>query len=160
MRYPTLLTLLGSALLISGCEKYALDRQMEELCRKDGGVKVFERVTLPPQMFDSTGRLITKIEKAPTSNEPLEEFVGSQYVIETKFSVLKNGNPSSGFFSEGRLIRYQVVIRQLGAEKILGTEISYGRTGGDWTLGHPSQRHCPDPRPSMGVIKTVFIKGY
>ena len=46
---------LAVAILLSGCEKFALDRQMEELCKKDGGVKVYETVTLPPEMFDQWG---------------------------------------------------------------------------------------------------------
>ena len=41
--------------LISGCEKFELDRQMEELCKKDGGVRVYETVKLPPELFDQNG---------------------------------------------------------------------------------------------------------
>ncbi len=44
-----------AALALSGCEKFALDRQMEELCKKDGGVKIYETVTLPASMFDRLG---------------------------------------------------------------------------------------------------------
>ena len=28
---------------------------MEELCKADGGVKIYETVTLPPEMFDQWG---------------------------------------------------------------------------------------------------------
>jgi len=41
--------------VLTGCEKFALDRQMEDLCKKDGGVKVYETVTLPASMFDQLG---------------------------------------------------------------------------------------------------------
>lgn len=36
---------------LNGCEKYALDRQMRELCEKDGGTKVYETVILPKNIF-------------------------------------------------------------------------------------------------------------
>lgn len=39
---------------LAGCEKYALDRQMAELCKKDGGLEVYETVTLPRSAFDPT----------------------------------------------------------------------------------------------------------
>ena len=48
-------TLAAALLLLTVCEKFALDRQMEELCKKGGGVKVYETVTLPPEMFDQWG---------------------------------------------------------------------------------------------------------
>ncbi len=46
---------LAAALLLTlaGCERWALDRKMEELCRKDGGVKVYETVILPAREFES-----------------------------------------------------------------------------------------------------------
>ena len=51
------LFVLLAAVAISGCEKYALDRQMEELCKKDGGVRIFEHVKLPANRFDEHGNL-------------------------------------------------------------------------------------------------------
>lgn len=49
----------STALLLSlglaGCERWELDRQMEELCRKDGGVKVYEAVTLSAGEFSNVG---------------------------------------------------------------------------------------------------------
>src|SRR5688572_8558398 len=38
-------------LLLTGCERYALDRKMEQLCKMDGGVKVYETVKLSAAEF-------------------------------------------------------------------------------------------------------------
>ena len=53
-RSAAVISLAATLLLtLAGCERWALDRKMEELCRKDGGVKVYETVTLPPKEFEA-----------------------------------------------------------------------------------------------------------
>ena len=42
-------------LLLSGCERWYLDSKMEELCAKDGGIKIYETVTLPASDFNEFG---------------------------------------------------------------------------------------------------------
>ena len=49
-----LIAILTPALLV-GCEKARLDQQVKELCAKDGGIKVYETVKLPPERFDQWG---------------------------------------------------------------------------------------------------------
>ena len=39
-----------------GGEKAVLDRQVRELCAKDGGIKVYETVKLPAEKFNEWGR--------------------------------------------------------------------------------------------------------
>ena len=46
-RATLLLTFAALTTALAGCERWSLDRQMEELCKKDGGIKVYETVTLP-----------------------------------------------------------------------------------------------------------------
>jgi hypothetical protein len=141
-----------AALALSGCEKFALDRQMEELCKKDGGVKVYETVTLPPDMFDQWG------DPFPGwRGRPLEERLGSayRYVVETVY--LKQGDPLKG---EGQLRRTSERIYRRSDGKLIGEAISYGRSGGDFIVyAHPTSNHCPIYQSdSEGLIKSVFRK--
>jgi len=154
----TTLALTALALLQSGCERYALDRQMEELCRKDGGVKVYESVRLPADRFDLTGRVISSPAQE-MGRGVFVQVVQGGYGIESRDEVIKAGDPFKGFVSEGRLLRFTTTVRRLSDGKVLGEEISYGRTGGDISLGHPSQSICPNPRPARGVVQAVLEKG-
>lgn len=157
MRGLTYLSIAATACMLSGCEKYALDRQMEELCKKDGGVKVYETVKISAKLFDTTGRLIT----GPTQNRGgglFTEIAADRYQITSKHDVIKDGNPFANMLSEGRLLRHQIIVRRIADEKILGEEVSYSRTGGDITFGHPSQNFCPRPRPQPGIIQATLLK--
>lgn len=145
--------LLAAALfLLTGCEKFALDRQMEELCKKDGGVKVFETVTLPPEMFDKLGH---PFPGWPDRSQ--EDRLGSdyRYVVETVY--LKQGDPLKG---EGRLRRTSEKIYRRADDKLMGEAVSYGRSGGDFiAYAHPTSIHCPIYHSdSEGLVKSVFRK--
>lgn len=139
-------------LALAGCEKFALDRQMEELCKKDGGVKVYETVTLPPEMFDQWG------DPFPgwRGRKP-EDRLGSDYRYVVARTYLKSGDPLKG---EGRLTRYSVTIQRNADGKLLGEAISYGRSGGDLiAYAHPTSKSCPAEQSESDLIRTVFLKG-
>ena len=144
-------------LLLTGCEKFALDRQMEELCAKDGGVKVYETVTLPPEMYDQWGDPFPGWRKKVLQGKP-EERLGSEYryVVETVY--LKQGDPLKG---EGRLDRTTTRIYRRADNKLLGEAVSYGRSGGDFiAYAHPTSKSCPTYKTDdEWVIKSVFLKG-
>ncbi|MBE7418527.1 MAG: hypothetical protein HS128_12420 [Ideonella sp.] len=138
--------------LLAGCERWDLDRQMEALCKKDAGVKVYEKVTLPPEMFDQNG------EPFPGwANRPPEQRLGPSYRITWVITDLKRGDPMRG---EGRLSRSRREVVRLSDGKVLGESVSYSRSGGDFiVLGHFTSNTCPErlglPRD---LIHAVFIK--
>ena len=47
--------LLFHLLLLLGCEQARVDAQMEELCKQDGGMKIYEKVVLPEDQFTEYG---------------------------------------------------------------------------------------------------------
>lgn len=139
--------------VLPGCEKYALDRQMEELCKKDAGVKVYEKVTLSPEMFDQNG------EPFPGwATRPPEQRLGSEYRLTWTITDLKRGEPSRG---EGRLSRHRREVVRLSDGKVLGESVSYGRSGGDFIVfGHFTSNTCPlGLGGSAPLVHAVFIKG-
>lgn len=48
------IAILITPLLVSNGVNYYYDEQMRELCAKDGGVRVYETVSLPPPLSTST----------------------------------------------------------------------------------------------------------
>jgi len=141
-----------ASLLLSGCEKIALDRRMEELCKKDGGVKIFETVTLPPEMFDQWG------DPFPGwRGRKLEDRFGSEYRYVIEIVDIKQGDALNG---EGKLRRFATRIYRRSDSKLMGEAISYGRTGGDFiAFAHPTSKSCPARQSESDVIRAVFLKG-
>lgn len=144
------ITLTGIS-LVTGCEKFELDRQMEELCKKDGGVRVYETVKLPPEMFEPLGDPFPGWRRRPPS-----ERLGNDYEYLFDVEYLVKGDPLKG---QGRLQRYQIKIIRRADQKLMGESVSYGRSGGDFiALGHPTSNGCPVGQSSIDVIRQVFIK--
>jgi hypothetical protein len=116
------------------------------MCAKDGGVQVYETVTLPPEKFDKYG--LIKNYRASRN----ELALGPEYVFKGSKDYYRRGSPD--------LIRWHwQIIRQLDG-KLLGETLSYERGGGDipgpW---QPSSYVCPDVRQAgpNALIKSIFI---
>lgn len=139
-------------LALVGCEKFALDRQMEELCKKDGGVKVYETVTLPPEMFDRLGNPFPG-----WPNRQPEERLGPSYRYVEETIALKRGNAFKG---EGELRRTTEQIYRRADGKLMGEAVSYGRSGGDFiAYAHPTSKHCPIYKSAdETLIRSIFLK--
>jgi hypothetical protein len=138
---------LALAALLPGCEKWQLDAQVREMCAKDGGMKIYETVTLPPDQFDQWG--MVKFYR-PTGGE---EALGREYIFTHEKTYLRQGNP--------QLVRERFTITRRSDNKFLGESVVYGRSGGDmpgpW---HESTFHCPESREGEpnSLIKGVFLR--
>lgn len=135
-------SLLGLLWLAEG-EKWLLDRQVTELCAKDGGVKVYEMVALSPELVDKSG-VIRIPDKAQAK-------LSDEYYYESSMSYFKKGNP------EMWQLHFKVYRRF--NNKLLGEAISYARRGGDvpgpW---HDSSFGCPDRADISDLKKQIFTK--
>jgi hypothetical protein len=138
-------------LSVSGCSKYELDRQMEALCMKDGGVKVYETVTLSPVAYDA----LSKFKVTAKSNE---DYYGPDYRYVSLRDVLV-GKGVDTDYGRGQLAREYEAIFRKPDERLLGESVAYSRAGGDgFTFGFmPSANRCPRPRVSLQ--QSVFLKG-
>lgn len=133
-------------LWIAAGEKWWLDYQVRELCAKDGGIKVYERVMLPPGLVDKSGVIripITPYNKLRDTDE---------YYLDWKITNLKQGNP--------RLERSNFRLIRRSDQKVLGESVTYSRGGGDlpgpW---HPSSFSCPEPSQQPSLESSIFVKG-
>lgn len=144
MKTPISLLLAAALLLpLAGCEKARLDQQVKELCAKDGGIKVYETVKLPPENFDKYG-----VVRIPSKQDAKSS---DDYYYERDTTYMKTGNPEM-WRSNHRIVR-------ASDGKVLGESIRYARRGGDmpgpW---HESSFGCPDTniQPSLG--NSIFVK--
>lgn len=126
-------------------KKMYWDAKVRELCAIDGGVRVYEAVELPEEMFNKWGQI--NFEK-PTQGE---NSLGSEYLSkeETRFLRAENMQPT--------IFRYQYQVFRRSDVKLLGEMIFYTRRGGDFPgPWHPSSFSCPNA--SKGVLAMLFIK--
>ena len=143
-----IVAILSAPLLTSNGVKAYYDRQVREMCEKDGGVRVYETVKLPVEQFDKLKRRnFVFFSKALA--DPADEYYG-----ETNDHYFRQGNPN--------LVRMQYQIIRRSDGKVLGESVRYGRGGGDlpgpW---HESSFTCPDPgNPLSPKFATViFVRG-
>lgn len=133
---------LGLLWLATG-EKWWLDYQVRELCAKDGGIKVYETVRLPPELVDKSG-----VIRIPDKTQAK---LSDEYYYESSMSYFKKGNP------EMWQLHFKVYRRF--NNKLLGETISYARRGGDvpgpW---HESSFGCPDRADISDLKKQIFTK--
>jgi hypothetical protein len=127
---------------------------MEELCRTDGGIRVYEAVKLPPSEFNNLGQPLARHQQA----SPHEERLGPDYRYVTRRDILigKDAHPDKG---QGRLVRLYWGIYRRADGKLLGEQVEYQRIGGDgFTFGfQPSRNLCPPAK--HGLETSVFLKG-
>ena len=136
-------------------EKVRLDREVERLCAIDGGVKVYETVTLPPDKFDKWGQINFY---DPTQGE---KALGPEYIFQLDMHYYKKGHPVSQGAQEISMRRDHFKIIRKSDMKLLGEVVKYHRAGGDlpgpWM---PSSYHCPGVLEANDIvlIHKIFIK--
>lgn len=121
--------------------KYLADVQVRELCAVDGGIKVYETVTLPAEKFDRFGNFKIPMKKDAKASD--------EYYYEWDLRYLKPGNAEI-LRSEHRVVR-------VSDRKILGESIRYIRRGGDFPSPmHESSYICPEINSQVSAEKSIF----
>jgi len=141
------LTLILLLILVVGFyegRKAYWDHKVTEMCEKDGGIKIYERVQLDEAEYNlyinKFGQLSIPIdEEAPES---------IRYIRKDNREFIRRNNPT--------VRRYESVIIRRTDNKILGKRIAYSRVGGDSIALHPSIFSCPDN--TVSLFKAVLNK--
>ena len=109
------------------------DSRVRELCARDGGVTVFETISVSPEEFaalPTTGGLTAIPTQSAMGPKAPAFFTSTETVV-------SNGNP--------RVTRQEHLVKRSSDGKVIGRIVSYSRVGGDIpTIAHPSSFHCPD----------------
>lgn len=120
-----LIIALSSSALLYACatpSQVYWDNKVKEMCEKDGGVTVYEKVKLTQDEFN---KLEIPFKKYAKSDALYYRVSLDDIVINDNPRVWKGG---------------QKIIRK-NDEKILGTQIYYGRRGGDISTGVSESSH-------------------
>lgn len=130
-----------------GGEKWWVDRQVRELCARDGGIKVYETVRLPTDRFNKWGQ--PNFFRATQH----ENALGPEYVFKVESKFLREKEPY--------LRRYHVTVARRSDQRLLGETILYVRGGGD--LPGPwmgSSFSCPRNEDSgeVQLLTNIFIQ--
>jgi len=133
-------------------EKARLDREVDRLCTIDGGIKVYETVTLPADKFNERGEI--NFYK-PTQRENALE---PEYIFKWDIHYYKKSDPSRQDIHESSMKRDHIQIIRKSDMKLLGEFVLYRRAGGDlpgpW---HPSSYRCPGLEENeIILIKQIF----
>jgi len=129
-----------------GCttpSQWIADAQVDELCAKDGGIKVYETVTLPKERFNQWGQFtgITVGENTKPTDE---------YYWFSKDTEIPN---ASGLV----ITKFHAWVYRRSDQKLLGETISYWRRGGDIPLpAHPSSYGCS--KREKDILEEIFLK--
>ena len=140
--------------LMVGCAsptKSELDEEVRRLCAIDGGIRVYQTVTLPPDDFAESGMINFY---RPTQGE---NALGPNYI----FSMTRDRftkKPSSEFAAQMSKVHVLIIRRVDG--KLLSEMTVYERGGGDipgpW---HPSSYRCPEIRGGEhALMEKTFLK--
>ena len=137
-----------STLVLSGCAtptQMMLDAEVKRLCAIDGGIKIYETVSLSADKFNEWGQV--NFYKPNLG----EGALGDVYLFKSETTYYKKGNP------ELWRSHYQIIRRVDG--RVLGESIGYSRRGGDvsgpW---HDSSYGCPEDRGDIPLLMKVFHK--
>lgn len=126
-------------------ESWMLEYKVQELCAKDGGVKVYKEIVLPDDNFNEWGQVNFFIPKNG------ENALGNKYIYKQKLTYLVKGNPS--------LSKYHVQIYLKNNKLLISESISYMRGGGGligpWVVTSFS---CPLSHGDIPLLQKTFIK--
>ena len=152
--------MLACVLLAAGCHSADITSKMKALCKLDGGVRVFESVTLPDSYFENVGggvRTHSSMTTGRTDGSWFSRIGDDEYrVIWTETFIV--GRKSLGYDHEESLVRSHTGIYKWPEKRLLGEEVSYHHGYGTrFSFGfQPGGSSCPTPRGSL--LAGVFLK--
>lgn len=129
------------------------DRQVKEMCEKDGGIKIYEHVSLSQfsRYVDRDGnvRIPLKTTERLSGAFLWEAKPDDIFYRESHLELIRSKDPTVGK-------SHIKVIRKVD-KKLLGEGLFYGRSGGDFpSFAFPSSFTCPPDKGDATLIKAIF----
>jgi hypothetical protein len=142
-----LIFLFGFWFVVPTVKAWRADRLVDELCNKDGGIRVHETVEL---------RSSSAADKLPRVRpKHLKEDSDPFYYVSSTSDIL--GRNDSQDTAALTVFRIETALHRSSDDKLLAVRVAYVRRGGDpvgpW---HPSSYHCPPPATTGDLIRSVL----
>ena len=143
-----LIGLLVLAVIYCEANKAYWDHKVKQLCEKDGGVTVYEKIELTQDEFKRLGG--NQFAQIPVRSERLRGFENSPYLSKQITNIVYAGPPI--------VRRFEFTIYRASDGKILGKMVNYARSGGDaFILDAGTSFSCADMKAiSLDVERQVF----
>ena len=135
----------GASAYYAGGRALLGNLEVDRLCKQDGGLRVYETVTLPAKKFDNYG-----VVRIPSKQDAKPQ---DEYYYEQISNYHRDGNP--------KITRTQHRIVRRSDGRVLGESVRYSR-GGGWLPGpwHGSSYMCPSISKDVPAIEeSIFIEG-
>lgn len=151
-RNRCLLLVVAFVMVLTGCAGYVprrqayWDRELIELCEKDGGVTVFETVHISKNKVPGLGWTDGHLGVPPKDLMRGEDVVYS----ERSETVIRAWNP--------RVIRGERTVYRRDNGRMVATVVRYSRVGGDFpSPAHPSSFSCPDDLHIFRALDSLYV---
>jgi hypothetical protein len=136
--------------------KWRADKMVDDLCSKDGGVKVYESTSLPSTMFNEYGQPKIRFVAKTGADKNISET--GLYFSTEQFDIV--GNPNAGDISKLVVWKSKIQLRRSSDGRVLGETVMYARRGGDaFGPWHPSSYSCPNNASEWTLASKVVSKG-
>lgn len=141
------LALWGCYLYFGTPAQFMLDREVDRLCAKDGGMQIYEQVRLPVERFDERSTL--------KKGDPIWAGTDSEYKEDSFRRELKVGDP--------RLVEQRFRFIRVADNKVLGEEVLYTRVGGGLLStafqgnGYGCKESLDLPPKTTTLIHKIFV---
>lgn len=136
--------------------KMIYDRKVDQLCAKDGGIFIYEKVVLPAENFDEDGSF---------THEFIWSLLGNKKVEDTPYK-RKHSVENIDFFPQLIPVRTAIVVKRVHYYmiretdgKVLGEYVNYSRLGGDYLRFTEWQSAHGCGISHSNLTKSVFVKG-
>ncbi len=138
-------TMAGCMGWVPGRQSY-WDDQVRELCKKDGGVTVYEHVKLTQSEYQRLGGA-NGVIPVPRTGSPAS--VGRPYVADTKITMIHESTP--------QVYREETTIVRTSDGKVLSRVVDYVRFGGDFpSPAHDSSYACREAGVGRDIERQTF----
>jgi hypothetical protein len=140
-----LVVLYGCAGYTPGAKSY-WDQRVNDMCAKDGGVTIYERIPIPKAQFEKLPRVGGHAAIPPRTDAKADDLV-----FWDEFSTdIRDANP--------RVWRSEQIVRRRSDEKIVARIVRYSRVGGDMPTGlaHSSSLGCPEEEQIFAQQEKIF----
>jgi hypothetical protein len=128
------------------------DRRVVELCKKEGGIQVFERAFIEGERYvdkDNIIRIPSKLDMAPGYKPP--PFAAQPtdlFFIQSRTTPIFNGSPF--------VARDDISVIRTSDNKVLGKSALFARVGGDPEIFLKSRFRCPVDAGDTELINQIF----
>lgn len=121
------------------------DSKVREMCEKDGGVKIYETVTLDASEYSKYINQFGNFVIPRANNDK-----NSLLVSKDSSVYIRQSNPE--------VRRNELAVIKNPGGKTLGVRVSYSRVGGDFIAFHPSIYRCPEKLDNLFLAVAAQAK--